>query len=156
MENEKTTRKQLFEINVNLILPGIPSTSSPSISLPFSKGKALGTSIPIYPELTPLQHSRKNKLVYQSLFGSALGGGGKEKKIGERSETRGCRRSLRSPIFFLCGPVLPFCPVFAVYLFTRTGLKSSQPANADLFPAVASLLGWTEKATTGNTSLFAG
>ena len=63
MENEKTTRKQLFEINLNLTLPGIPSTSSPGISPPFSKGKALGTSIPIYPELTPLQHSRKNKLV---------------------------------------------------------------------------------------------
>ena len=63
MENEKTTRKQLFEINLNLTLPGIPSTSSPGISPPFSKGKALGTSIPIYPELTPLEHSRKNKLV---------------------------------------------------------------------------------------------
>jgi len=107
MENEKTTRKKLFEINLNLILPGIPSTSSPGISLPFSEGKALGTSIPIYPELTPLQHSRKNKLVYQPLFGSALEGGGKEKKIGERSETRRSRRSLRSPIFFPFGPV--FC-----------------------------------------------
>ena len=131
MENEKTTRKQLFEINLNSILPGIPSTSSPGISLPFSKGKALGTSIPIYPELTPLQYSRKNKLVYQPMFGSALGGGGKEKKIGEPLASL-------ADIFPIWPRFLPFYPTVE----PSPGLKSSQPANADLFPAVASLLGW--------------
>ena len=49
MENEKTTRKQLFEINLNLTLPDIPSTSSPGISPPFSKGKSPGDE---YPDLS--------------------------------------------------------------------------------------------------------
>ena len=123
MENEKTTRKQLFEIYLNLILPGIPSTSSPAISLPFSKGKALGTSIPIYPELTPLQYSRKYKLVCLSAavrlrirwwWGE---GGGRRKKSASEARRQVSRGSLRSPIFFLFGPVFClFSPLWSLVL----------------------------------------
>ena len=155
MENEKTTRKQLFEINLNLILPGIPSTSSPRILLPFSKGKALGTSIPIYSELTPLQHSRKNRLVFLSAAVRLRIGwrkeGGKNRRA-KRDERYIVAARFASRIFPIWSRFLPFFPTVEPV----PGLKSSQPANADLFPVVASLSGWREEATTGNTSAFAG
>ena len=55
-------------------------------------------------------------------------------------------------IFPIWSRFLPFFPTVE----PGPGLKSSQPAKADLFPVVASLLGWREEATAGNTSAFAG